>query len=52
MVVLTTTPGSDYSQEENGESSGYFTTVFKSAKEKASSIKWPQNVEEGVLSER
>ncbi|CAF1869017.1 hypothetical protein Bca4012_034217 [Brassica carinata] len=25
-----------------GDSSSYFTTVFKSAKEKASNIKWPQ----------
>ncbi|CAN8287207.1 unnamed protein product [Cochlearia groenlandica] len=35
------TRGSDISQE-NGESSNYFTSVFKSAKEKASNIKWPQ----------
>ncbi|KAG2290778.1 hypothetical protein Bca52824_050382 [Brassica carinata] len=46
--VTTTTRGSDYSQE-NGDSnsnsnssSSYFTSVFKSAKEKASNIKWPQ----------
>ncbi|CAH8376311.1 unnamed protein product [Eruca vesicaria subsp. sativa] len=40
--TTTTTRGSDYSQDDNGESSGYFTSVFKSAKEKASNIKWPQ----------
>lgn len=34
----TTMHGSDYSQE----GSSYFTSVFKSAKEKASNIKWPQ----------
>ncbi|KAF8080305.1 hypothetical protein N665_0957s0006 [Sinapis alba] len=59
---ITTTRGSDYSQD-NGDSSSYFTSVFKSAKEKASNIKWPQidfkeqkvesspNVEDEVLSE-
>uniref|UniRef100_A0A1J3HGK4 Protein MEF2BNB-like protein n=1 Tax=Noccaea caerulescens TaxID=107243 RepID=A0A1J3HGK4_NOCCA len=39
--MLTTTRGSDYSQD-NSEGSNYFTSVFKSAKEKASNIKWPQ----------
>ncbi|KAJ0259546.1 hypothetical protein HA466_0058850 [Hirschfeldia incana] len=60
---VTTTRGSDYISQENGEGSGYFTSVFKSAKEKASSIKWPQiefknqkvesspNVDEQVLKE-
>ncbi|CAA7052033.1 unnamed protein product [Microthlaspi erraticum] len=40
-TATTTTRGSDYSQE-NSEGSSYFTSVFKSAKEKASNIKWPQ----------
>lgn len=39
--MLTTARGSDYSQD-NSEGSSYFTSVFKSAKEKASNIKWPQ----------
>lgn len=39
--ITTTTRGSDYSQD-NSESSNYFTSVFKTAKEKASNIKWPQ----------
>lgn len=38
--ITTTTRGSDYSQD-NSESS-YLTSVFKSAKERASNIKWPQ----------
>ncbi|KAJ0262342.1 hypothetical protein HA466_0052920 [Hirschfeldia incana] len=37
----TTMRGSDYSQDTS-ESGSYFTSVFKSAKEKASNIKWPQ----------
>ncbi|CAN8317239.1 unnamed protein product [Cochlearia groenlandica] len=39
--VTTTTRGSDYS-EGNSESGSYFTSVFKTAKERASNIKWPQ----------
>ncbi|CAE6038290.1 unnamed protein product [Arabidopsis arenosa] len=39
--ITTTTRGSDYSQD-NSESSNYFTSVFKTAKERASNIKWPQ----------
>lgn len=37
----TTVRGSEYSQDTS-ESGSYFTSVFKSAKEKASNIKWPQ----------
>lgn len=39
--ITTTTRGSDYSPD-NSESSNYFTSVFKTAKERASNIKWPQ----------
>lgn len=38
IATPTTMHGSDYSQD----GSNYFTSVFKSAKEKASNIKWPQ----------
>ncbi|ESQ52593.1 hypothetical protein EUTSA_v10017199mg [Eutrema salsugineum] len=39
--ITSTTRGSGFSQD-NSESSSYFTSVLKSAKEKASNIKWPQ----------
>ncbi|AEC09641.1 hypothetical protein AtNW77_Chr2g0260701 [Arabidopsis thaliana] len=39
--ITTRTRGSDNSQD-NSESSNYFTSVFMTAKEKASNIKWPQ----------
>ncbi|CAH8390608.1 unnamed protein product [Eruca vesicaria subsp. sativa] len=41
IATPTTMRGSDYSQDTS-ESGSYFTSVFKSAKEKASNIKWPQ----------
>ncbi|XP_010517254.1 PREDICTED: BLOC-1-related complex subunit 8 homolog [Camelina sativa] len=39
--ITTTSRGSDYSQDIS-ESNNLFTSVFKTAKEKASNIKWPQ----------
>ncbi|KAG2332469.1 hypothetical protein Bca52824_003649 [Brassica carinata] len=42
IATPTTMRGSDYSQDNSESSSSYFTSVFKSAKEKASNIKWPQ----------
>ncbi|KAF8108294.1 hypothetical protein N665_0111s0009 [Sinapis alba] len=41
IATPTTVRGSDYSHDTS-ESNSYFTSVFKSAKEKASNIKWPQ----------
>ncbi|EOA28405.1 hypothetical protein CARUB_v10024611mg, partial [Capsella rubella] len=41
IIITTTTCGSDFSQD-NSESNNLFTSVFKTAKEKACNMKWPQ----------